>query len=196
MRGKGDLVSVRGCRPLQVEVEDSLIALAGQLLDTEASGKPMPTDKAIMNWKMTRSSFFTTESAFSLRAKTGKGLAKTDVKLEGCLLASLAPDEPIASLMLNDVREDNVADYLSWEGNKQNFYANFERMRDWKELFPELNTEYDKLAFPKITDEVKQNLWDAAPGLFKATDAELGRLKGYGLQLTPEVEQRLLLPTP
>jgi hypothetical protein len=192
VRGKGDLISVRGCRPLQVEVEDSLIALAGQLLDTEASNKPMPTDKAMMSWKMTRSSFFTTESAFSLRAKTGKGLAKTDVKLEGCLLAGLTPDEPIASLMLNDTREDTFGELLSWEGNKQNYYANFNRTLDWKEQFPEMNSEYDKLVFPKITDEVKQNLWDAVPGYFKATDAELGRLKGYGLQLTPEVEQRLL----
>jgi serine/threonine protein kinase len=195
VRGKGDLISVRGCRPLQVEVEDSLIAIAGQLLDIEASNKPMSIDKAMMSWKMTRSSFFTTESAFSLRSKTGKGLAKTDVKLEGCLLAGLTPEEPIASLMLNDVREDTIGDYLTWESNKQNFYANFDKTRDWKELFPELNSEYDKLAFPKITDEVKQNLWDAVPGYFKATDAELGRLKGYGLQLTPEVEQRLL-PTP
>jgi serine/threonine protein kinase len=192
VRGKGDLISVRGCRPLQVEVEDSLIVLAGQLLDTEASNKPMPTDKAMMSWKMTRSSFFTLESAFSLRSRSGKGLAKTEVKLEGCLLAALTPEEPITSLMLNDTREDNVGDFLSCEGNKQNFYANFNRMLDWKEQFPELNSEYDKLVFPKITDEVKQNLWDAVPGYFKATDAELGRLKGYGLQLTLEVEQHLL----
>ena len=192
VRGKGDLVKVHGCRPLQVEVEDSLIALAGQLMDTDATNKPMPTDKALMSWKMTRSSFFTTESAFSLRSKGGKGLAKTDIRLEGCLLTGLTPEEPIVSLMLNDTREDSFGEYLSCEGNRQNFYANFHQMSGWKEQSRELNSEYDKLVFPKITDEVKQNLWDAEPCFFKAADAELGRLKGYGLQLTPEVEQRLL----
>jgi hypothetical protein len=195
VRGQGDLVSVRGCRPLQVDIEDSLIALAGQLLDTEAINKAMPMDKAMMTWKMTRSTFVTTESAFALRSKTGKGLAKTEVKLEGCLLAGLTPEEPIATLELNNNREDNVGDYLVWEGNKQNFYANFDKMRDWKEQFHELNSEYDKLAFSRLTDEVKQNLWVATPDLFRPADPELGRLKGYGLQLTPEIEQRLL-PTP
>ena len=185
IRGKGDLVSVRGCRPLQVEVKRSLIALAGQLLDVQAANKMMPMDKTMISWRMDGSSVCLRPSRLSLwRSETSKGLAKTGSKMDGCLLASLMPDQPIAFVELNKNREESFDEYLVLEG-KQTFYASFLK-RDWTAA------EYDKLVFPKL-DDIKHTLWDATPNLFKpATPEQEQRIAGFGLTLTPEVEERLL----
>ena len=51
VRGKGDLVALNGCRLLNVDIKNSLIALNGSLLDIEASTKVMPMERGV-RWTM------------------------------------------------------------------------------------------------------------------------------------------------
>ena len=187
VRGCGDLVSLRGCRLLHVDVKDSLIVLKGSLLDIQAANKNMSMfmDQGV-HWKMVRSSIFTTKSIFALKS-TGKGLTKTLAeKIEGCLLVALTPDQPVVLLE----KDDDLKAYLDWKG-EQNFYAQFEK--DWKDQYPETKSVYEKITFPKLDDEALQSLWDVTPELLRPAEADQERLRDFGIP--PEVEQRLL-PAP
>ncbi len=191
VRGRGDLVNLRGCRLLHVEVLNSLIALDGSLLDVQAAGKSMPMDQGV-HWKMERSSVFTAESLFTLRSPRGTGLTRTHARIEGCLLVALAPRQPV--VLVDATREDK---YLEWEG-RQNFYAHFDDLRDWKDQYkdPDDKSIYENMTFPKLLDEkTVKTLWEATPQWFKPMEkTDLERLTGFGVP--PDVEQRLLAAPP
>jgi hypothetical protein len=187
IRGKGDLVALQGCRKLNVEMINSLVALDGSLLNIEAASKTMPMTEGV-NWKMDRSSIFTTVPVFALNFKPGSTvLTETHAKIKDCLLASLGSDQDV---VLPDM--DKLGKYLKWEC-EHNYYANFDKIRDWKEKVPEVISDFGKVTFPKLTDEAKRTLWDATPDMFKPTDPEQERLiRDFGMPL--ESEQRLWPP--
>lgn len=188
VRGRGDLVSLRGCRLLQVDVRQSLIALAGSLLDIHAANKVTPLDQGV-HWRMDQSSVFTTDSVFALRSsQTGKGLSRTTVKLEGCLLAALTPEQKL----VDATKEDDIATYLDWKC-EQNFYAGFHKVRDWGDEHPESKSRHFSsiLMFPKVDEQAIQALWDATPEWFQPSELDQERLTGFGLP--PELR---LLPAP
>ena len=85
VRGKGDLVSLNGCRLLKVDLKNSLVALDGSLLDVEAGAKSMPMTQGV-RWDIERSSLFTTDAIFALRSRLGKVLTETHADVRGSLL--------------------------------------------------------------------------------------------------------------
>lgn len=189
VRGKGDLVSLNGCRLLNVELKNSLVALDGSLLEIEAGNKTMPMTQGV-HWKMERSSIFTTDSLFALRARVGKMLTETNATVEGCVLASLALDPAMPVVTLD--REFEIANFVKWKG-EQNFYANFDRLRDWKDQYPEQRSDYSKLALPRLTEKNLHSLWEAVPDWFKAGDAAEERLlQGFGQP--GDSEKRMMIP--
>jgi hypothetical protein len=190
VRGKGDLVNLNGCRMLHVDVKNSLVALDGSLLDIRAANKVMPMNQGV-RWKMERSSVFTTESVFTLHSKAGKGLTETLADIEGCLLVSLAPRQPVVELGLPD---EPIEKYLKWDG-RQNFYANFDKdsIRDWKEQYKEMNSHYKGFTFADFKDEKLQKLWDATPDWFRPIDAEVMGLSEFGLPAA--IEKRMMPPS-
>jgi hypothetical protein len=196
VRGKGDLVSLRGCRLLYVEMKNSLVALDGSLLDIDAKDKNMPMGQGV-RWKMERTSVFTTDSIFALRSKTGVGLTKTQADIDGCLFVSLLPEKPIVLL---DMKNGDLDKFLDWRG-EQNFYANFdkENVRAWKDLFSETDAKADfgKLALPKLklSDENRQPLWEAELDWFKPAEADQKRVESFGLPADAERTLMQLLNT-
>jgi hypothetical protein len=189
IRGKGDLIALRGCRKLSVEVTKSLVAVKGSLLDIRAASKPMPMSEGV-TWKMDKSSVFTTESIFALRAEADTVLTKTHAKFRDCLLASLVPDQPL--VLLQTPREEKMKDYLVWDCD-QNFYANFEmaKVREWQDQFKEPASKYESLMIsPKLN---LAELWKATPDWFRPTDPEQqDRISNFGMQ--PEWEKSFVPP--
>jgi serine/threonine protein kinase len=184
VRGTGDLVALNGCRLLHVEMENSLVALDGSLLDIKAAAKPMPMNQGVY-WKMKRSSIFTTDSVFALRYKFGDVLTETNADVESCLLGSLRPGKSVVNLEGDlDIREK-----LKWKGER-NFYADFDKPNEWRDKF-ETKSELGALTLPKLTDKNLQTLWDAMPDWFKPADAEQERvILGFGQ--SAEAEKRSL----
>ncbi len=184
VRGKGDLVALNGCRLLNVDIENSLVALDGQLLDITAAGKPMPMNQGV-RWKMKRSSIFTTDSVFALRSMFGDVLTETHAEVEGCLLGSLRPGKSVVNLE----GDQEISEKLKWKGER-NFYADFDKPNDWRDKF-ETKSELGTLTLPKLMDKNLQSLWDAMPDWFKPADAEQERLiQGFGQ--SAESEKRSL----
>ena len=71
-----DVVSLRGCRKLNVEMTNSLVALDGSLLDIRAINKEMAMDLGV-RWNMARSSIFTNKAIFAFQFESSKGLTRT-----------------------------------------------------------------------------------------------------------------------
>jgi serine/threonine protein kinase len=179
VRGKGDLVSLRGCRLLHVDMKNSLVALDGSLLDVTASDKAMAMEQGV-RWKMEHTSVFTTDSIFALRSMTGVGLTKTEADIRGCLFVSLLPERPVVLLDMKNNSELNK--YLDWRG-EQNFYANFDKdkVTEWKDLFRETK-DFGKLGLPRLSDENRQPLWDAELDWFTPGEQdEQMRIRNFGL---------------
>lgn len=189
VRGKGDLVALRGCRKLNVKVTGSLIALDGSLLDITAATKAMPMAEGV-TWEMDRSSVYTTEALFALHAEENTVLTQNVAKIDHCLLAALVPEQSVVLPAMP--RPEKLRQYLKWEC-EQNFYANFPaaKLQDWKVDFPEPTSKSGKLTMsPKLVDESKPPLWDALPDWFKANEPD-DRLDGIGL---PMESLKMLLP--
>jgi serine/threonine protein kinase len=192
VRGKGDLVALRGCRGLDVEVKHSLVALDGSLLKVEAAGKPMAKNQGV-RWTMDRSSIFTTESLFALRSKTGKVLTETEAKMSHCLLVSLELDQPV--VLLEKAINGDLAKYLKWTG-EENYYANFSDQRRYQEDPAEQKSEVGKLNFPKLDNENRPVLWDALPEWFTPAESERRVIADFGLPLETRNRLRPALPSP
>jgi hypothetical protein len=197
IRGKGDLVSLRGCRKLNVEMTNSLVALDGSLLDIRATNKEMAMDQGV-RWNMARSSIFTNKALFAFQFESSKGLTRTSAFVKDCLLASLSLNQSVP-LVLPELSKEEFRKYLDWEGER-NFYANFDsngdNLRDWKEQVGEMKLESGKLTFsPKLDEEALRSLWNAPVELFKpASPTQEAMIKGFGLPT--DTEKLLLLPLP
>jgi hypothetical protein len=193
IRGKGNVVALRGCRLLEVEVKNSLIALDGSLLNIETAAKPMPMSQGVQ-WKMERSSIFTSDSLFAFQSsKSGKVLTKSDARISRCLLVSLDPEKPV--VQLDRTISADLGKYLSWENCNENYFANFSDLRRWKEDYFEQKSEYGKLTFPKLDGENRRTLWDALPDWFVPMESEMNNIADFGLPT--DMRNRLKpMPTP
>jgi hypothetical protein len=189
-RGGGNLVNLHGCRLLHVDVKHSLIALSGLLLDINATKQEMGREQGV-HWKMERSSVFTSESLFALRAN-GKGLTTTHAEIEGSLMVALPP-APEQLVQFPEMMTEEK--YLEWKG-KQNCYAGFKILAEWQRKYEEVKSHYLSLTLPKFEETEKAdnaliNLWQATPEWFKPSDPEQERLiNGFGVPA--EIEQRWL----
>jgi serine/threonine protein kinase len=188
VRGKGDLVSLDGCRLLHVELKNSLVALEGSLLDVQAGGKAVPMSQGV-RWKMERSSIYTTDSLFALRSPAGKGLTRTQAEVDGCLFWSLTPDKPVVAF--HTITDEQLPTFLEWRG-EQNFFANFDadNIREWKEQFKEMKSVYSTLKFSDSKDDLISKLSDATPEWFRPPLVEMERVTGFGVPV--DIEKRML----
>jgi hypothetical protein len=197
IRGKGDLIGLRGCRLLPVEMKDCLVALDGSLLDISATNKAMPMELGV-RWKMERSSIFTTKSVFAMHGMM-KGLTETKADVEGCLMACLLPEIPAVPAVLFDMETEKLDEpekCFKWQGTK-NYFANFDavKIREWKNMdLVEGASKFGALTFPKSDDKnMIQDIWKATPEWFRPAEAEQERIVGFGIPA--DVEKRLI-PSP
>ncbi len=88
VRGKGDLLSVKGGRPFELDLQNSLVVLAGSGVGWFGLGKDLPGETAA-TLRLANVSAFTAEPFVSLKTKTGKGLLATQADVKDSLFVAL-----------------------------------------------------------------------------------------------------------
>jgi hypothetical protein len=194
VRGDGDLISVASCRPIQLGLENSLVALSGSLADIQAvAGEDVPAGQE-PRFNLKQVSVFTRDPVFSLQCfKNGKGLAKTHVEARACLFGPLG-DRPLVYLSASDVvTEDQLTNYLDWTGG-QNCFVKFEKLLEqekpnqmgtvmqlepmrWVKVFGGAVQTKEDVTFPLRPSDLV--LWQAQPEWFRPDDGD----KAAGAQL-------------
>jgi hypothetical protein len=199
IRGEGEVVTVRGNRPLDLDVNNTMIALAGSLLGIHAGAKE-PASEAEAKIRLNHVSAFLTEPLLAFYAgKNPKGFIPAHVdSAQNSLFVSLA-EKPLVLIEANEFADGSLRDYLDWKG-QHNAYGNYEKMLQtirpddegqpflnmnanrWTGFFREADSRY--LAAPISFGALAiKSLWTALPDQF-APPAELGEdLMAFGANL-------------
>jgi serine/threonine protein kinase len=151
IRGKGDVLNVRASRAFDVDVEKSLICLAGSLLTCKANTvEPMPLE-ARATIRLNRTTTYMTEPLLmiSCSSKSGKGLAFTQVESSNCLFVSAA-GKPLVRLD-GPEGEMQMKKLLAWTG-PANAYSGFDKILDVLGSDSALGVEYYKEDWRRFTD--------------------------------------------
>jgi serine/threonine protein kinase len=126
VRGRGDLVGVLSCRPLDLYVDGSLVCLAGSLLNVRPQGgDPLPTESGI-NLRLNKATAYLAEPALHLvSGKQGRGLSSIQVNASRCLFAAAAA-RPLVRLE-GPENESQFKKLLNWSGIT-NAFSGFEKL--------------------------------------------------------------------
>lgn len=127
IRGEGEVVTVRGNRPLELDVNNTTLALAGSLLGVHAGAKE-PAADAEARIRLNHVSAFLAEPLLAFYAgKNPKGFIPAHVdSVQNSLFVGLA-EKPLVLIEANDFGDDSLRDYLDWKG-QHNAYGNYEKM--------------------------------------------------------------------
>lgn len=127
LRGKGRLLSVRGSRPFELDVKNSLAVLDSSLLEIDpAPGDPAANGSAVV--KLHRTTTYLSGPLLHLRAGEKKtemgpsGLAKTEIHASQCLFVPATENrEGLVRAERFDTREQ-LEKWFTWSG-KHNLYG-------------------------------------------------------------------------
>ncbi len=203
VRGEGDLIWDRNGRPVIVRVDNTLIALAGSLLNLEA--KEEAADKKAVELNLTRATLYLGGYLVRLQMQAGrdlKGLVPVECKPDHCLFLPSTIERALIHLDGPVDREELLPGKLLWEKKNPNAYGSFQSMFDqqtpdglhttpssmgterWKQITGEgTNSKYNvrlaagpspESSFPALT-----------PGQFKLVDPTL---KDFGAELRALVD--------
>jgi hypothetical protein len=127
IRGKGRLVHVKGSRPFELDVKDTLAVLDGTMVDVEPTTADV-SGAGIANIHLSQLSAYLGGPLLRLQANTkgveakGIGLVPTHVHAEGCLIAPATPGLPL--IRLDRVENaDQVAALFFWDEPRDNTYG-------------------------------------------------------------------------
>ncbi|HMF18048.1 MAG TPA: hypothetical protein VKE98_12625, partial [Gemmataceae bacterium] len=196
VRGDGDLIRIQASRPLDLDLDNSLVALSGSLLSVR-SNKETPVDP--VNLKLNHVSAFLAEQLVHLGSSPlGKSLAITKVDAKDSLFVALG-GKSLVHLDGIDIEEGQLGKVLAWSGN-HNAYSGFDMMLDQKR--PEENTllptiRKDKNSWKDVAGEeearhvqarfaMKRPLFQAQLDDFRALPEPKVDLQTYGTVLTPD----------
>jgi len=126
VRGKGDLLSARGGRRFELELEGTLATLDGTLASA-AGGAKEPAAGPPAQLRMRRTTAALTEHLLALRLsrdddRTGPGLPATQVSTSDSLIVALA-GRSFVHLDAVDT-DEQVRQLVLWGENRQTFYGN------------------------------------------------------------------------
>src|SRR5437588_2144241 len=126
VRGEGEVLTVRASRPLELEVQNTMLALAGSLAGVQAGAKePAPETEARI--RLNHVTALLTEPLLVFRfGKNPKGFVPTVVDAAQNSLFVGWGDKPFILIEANEF-SDNPRDYLQWKG-EHNAYGAFEKM--------------------------------------------------------------------
>jgi serine/threonine protein kinase len=188
IRGEGELVRYQVSRPAKVDMENSLVALAGPFASINANPKEPPVDPAgVLRLKSV--STFLTGSLVKLKGdEVAKFFAKTNVDATKCLFAALA-GKPLIRLDKLDFDQEQLSVYLPWIGKEPNAYTGYNKMvdqpdgmmgrlRDWQPE-PDARMLTVKFKLPSLSERPLSQavLDDFLPMQFQMD------LQGYGASL-------------
>jgi hypothetical protein len=180
VRGEGDLTAIRGNHSLDLQVEDSVVALAGSFLNVDGIRRE-PAPAAPVQVKMTRVTTYLTEHLVHLTGPDPHALVPVWMRpVQDCLFAS-AGGKALVRLDGLDSGEAQRKGYFIWEG-KQNIYSRFAPMVDqktktedastsslgterWKGFTGETDSQFTPVKFAEPLQE--QYLAKAVPGNFR-----------------------------
>ena len=155
IRGQGDLVAIHAARPLELKVENSLVALTGSFLTVEGSTKDSSrTDPVQVS--LSHVTAFLADSMIGLRAgKDGKEPIPIQVNpASNCVFASAAEGKPLVHLEGMETAFQ-MKHQFCWENGKQNVYSRFQPLLDQKPKGDEMPVQpYDQQAWKKFTNEM------------------------------------------
>ncbi len=126
VRGRGDLVNVRASRPLDLDINASLVCLAGSLLTVHAgTGDTLPADLR-SNVRLHKMTSYLGDPALHLIAgKQSRGLISTQVKATDCLFG-VSGVKPLVRVEGLEI-ENQLKKLLGWTGSS-NAYAGFDKL--------------------------------------------------------------------
>lgn len=131
VRGRGNVVSVRGSRPFECEATNTLAALYGSFVAIAGQTKDAPlSPQSLVTCK--RVTTYLSEPFLDVRSGDEKkpvGLTPTEVRADGCLFVA-AGDRPLVYASGVD-RDTLTHTLLKWEASR-NLYGNFTRLLDVK----------------------------------------------------------------
>ena len=129
VRGRGRGVWVEVTRPLNLELSDTLTALDGPVLLSEAGGKPVATSTSTAKFlrvtALVAGPIVEMRGGKSADTMRTAGLTKLDVEADECLFVAV----PLAGrplVELDGVEPTDWKSVLSWQVKKANRYANFD----------------------------------------------------------------------
>jgi hypothetical protein len=165
VRGQGELIAVYSSRPLDLSVENSLIALAGTFLTVEGNSKDSAPAGAILV-HLSRVTAYVTEYLIRLRAnKDGK--EPTPVQINpavGCLFAS-ADGKALVHLDGLEITHEQMKNLFCWEKGNHNVYSRFQPMLDQQPKGDEMPLPpYDQQRWRSFTGET-DGLYFPTPGI-------------------------------
>jgi hypothetical protein len=192
VRGEGDLARFEVSRPGKVDLENSLVALAGSLVTINAAVKEPPMEPAAVVRLRNVSAFLVGALARIKGDEAAKGLVRTTFEAGDCLFASLA-GKPLILLDKLNLDENQLNLYVPWTG-KKNAYNGFTKMidqpdsmtfmapriADWKDS--DARTFNVKFRLPPTSERL---LSQAVLDDFLPLRAEMDLLQGYGANLRP-----------
>jgi hypothetical protein len=129
IRGEGNLAAMRVGRPLDLRVDNSLVALAGSFLNLDGSPRDAISTAAV-DVRMSHLTTYVTENLLRLVGKDLKASAPVNFKPENCLFAS-GGKKALVHLEGVEGSETQVRSQLTWEG-RHNAYSRFSPLLDQK----------------------------------------------------------------
>ncbi len=197
VRGQGDLLWTPGSHAAVTDLDNSLIALSGSLLNVESDKKDEQTPSAAaLVLRLHKVTTYLGESLIRLHtARDIKGLVKTRCEPTDCLFLP-AGDRALVRLEGPEGEERGLRERFAWESNGKNAYGSFAALFEQKwvgavmmmpppsnqetwirDVSGETNSEYNaKLSHPPAADAAFTQLLPAA---FRPADG----LKDYGVDV-------------
>ena len=126
VRGKGDLLSTRGGRRFELDLEGTLAALDGAVVSA-AGGAKEPAAGAPAQIRLRRTTAAVTEHLLALRLsrdddRSGPGLPATQVSTQDSLIVALGGRSVVHRDAVDT--DEQVRQLVLWGENRQTFYGN------------------------------------------------------------------------
>jgi serine/threonine protein kinase len=154
VRGQGDLVAVRATRPLNLEVDNSLVALAGSFLNVEGNSRTPPGANEV-KVGLNQITAFLSDHLIRLRAgKEGEEPVPVRIKAQSCLFAS-AESHALVHLDGMELTPEQMEHAFQWRNGRHNAYHNFQPMLDQQPKGDEMPLpSYNQQSWKKFTGEM------------------------------------------
>jgi serine/threonine protein kinase len=200
VRGEGEILTVRASRPLDLEINNTMVVLAGSLMGVQAGAKE-PAAEAEAKIRLNHVSALLSEPLLVFHSgKNPKGFIPTQVdRAQNSLFVGLG-DKPFVVVEGNDSGDSNPRDYLVWTG-EHNAYATFEKMlsmrpeegpsffsmnsKSWIEFYRETDAKFPTAPLG-LGSGLTRSPWTASPELFTLSAEQREELLPFGAVLNPE----------
>jgi hypothetical protein len=128
VRGEADVLTLRGSRPVTLQVSNSLLYIGGSLVrQLQGATKEITNPDAAIGVRMKDSALFFADPLLWLQASKAMPRYQHPLRIEqaeGCLFATLA-DRPLAFFETPDINDKTLSQYFEWKGHQGNAFVQF-----------------------------------------------------------------------